>query len=632
MRDRLRRLVGEGDRNPRTTDCRCQQTSPPADGELVVDASDCPGAGRLATEPDCRETVTAALSDTDAAVVRVVTGGTERVYEGDSAAALSAAGRFGAAVERRDERLARLARRDPLRGAREAVGRAGPIAEIARETGFDALADETDGASRKDGTGESERDEQYASLFAPSVEPTVSRWRVDPDPPAGASLLDCRELSTASTVRRYRTSEGPDRYHLEPPVATLSPAALDALGMARDRLEAASGEETPRQAVRAVTGPDSRAGTLERILTKHTRGRGLLEDLFADPAVSDVFVTPPPGTPVRVTVDGDRLETNLAVTPEWITALESSLRLESGRPFSRATPTLDAQIEIAGRTVRVAGVTEPTSDGTGFALRAHDSAVWTLAKLLARDSLSATAAGLLSCAVERGRSVLLAGPRGAGKTTTLGALLWEIPRAVRQVLIEDTPELPVSELRAAGRDIQRLETGSESLSPTQALRTALRLGNGALVVGEVRGEEAQVLYEAMRVGANSEAVLGTIHGSGAASVRERVVTDLGVAPTAFAATDLVVTLGIVDGTRCVTRIEELCGPESFASLCRREDGRLVSTGRIERGNSRFLAALAGPAERYADIRDRLTERSQTAETLSEQGRTETPAVRADSTG
>jgi type IV secretory pathway ATPase VirB11/archaellum biosynthesis ATPase len=123
--------------------------------------------------------------------------------------------------------------------------------------------------------------------------------------------------------------------------------------------------------------------------------------------------------------------------------------------------------------------------------------------------------------------------------------LWEIPVDVRTVAIEHTPELPISELQSAGRDVQalRVTTGDgASIEATEALRTALRLGDGALVVGEVRGEEAQVLYEAMRVGAADGTVLGTIHGGGGESVKERVVTDLDVPESAFADTDLVVTL------------------------------------------------------------------------------------------
>ncbi|SIQ91265.1 Type II/IV secretion system protein [Haladaptatus litoreus] len=100
------------------------------------------------------------------------------------------------------------------------------------------------------------------------------------------------------------------------------------------------------------------------------------------------------------------------------------------------------------------------------------------------------------------RAHLVSGTRGAGKTTCLGALLWELPTKTRTVVIEDTRELPVESLQRDGRDVQSLLTtanGDEpGVQPAEALKTALRLGEGALVVGEVRGNEASVLYEAMR--------------------------------------------------------------------------------------------------------------------------------------
>jgi len=196
------------------------------------------------------------------------------------------------------------------------------------------------------------------------------------------------------------------------------------------------------------------------------------------------------------------------------------------------------------------------------------------------------------------------------------------------VLVEDTPELPVDSLRADDRDVQGLRTSERgsALSAADALRTALRLGEGALVVGEVRGEEARVLYEAMRVGASSDAVLGTIHGDGARSVRERVVEDLGVSASSFAATDCVVTCRrvTVDGSveRRVARVEEVVGAGEdarFEALYRLDDdGRLRPTGRVARGNSALVAALATPTEDYAAVREALAERESL---LAERART-----------
>jgi len=392
------------------------------------------------------------------------------------------------------------------------------------------------------------------------------------------------------------------------------------------------GRRAPARAVRAAADPGDPVGRLAAVLGKHTRGYGILEDLFADPRVSDVFATAPvDDNPLRVRVDGESLRTNVRFTTAGAAALASGFRGESGRAFSRADPMLDAAVRIGDRRVRVAGVADPVADGLAFAFRGHGTATRTLPALVGNDTLTPAAAALLSVAVERGAAALVAGARGAGKTTLLGALLRAIPPATRTVVIEDTPELPVAALQRDGRDVQALRVdrdGEDGPSPATALRTALRLGSGALVLGEVRGEEAGALYEAMRVGANDGAVLGTIHGDGGAAVRERVVTDLGVPESAFADTDLLVTVERTDHHRVAT-IEEVVGTDggvSFAPLYERGQDGLVATGRIDRGESHLLASLATPDESYAAVRDALMARAADLEDRADSTHEQTPAA------
>ncbi|QCJ47569.1 ATPase, T2SS/T4P/T4SS family [Haloprofundus sp. MHR1] len=625
------------------TDCRCDPSfvEPSGTGvgrrvELVVDADDCPGGGDLVADPACRATVVDALTAREADVVRTRSRGYERRYDGDAAALLLATGRFVERATVHDPALADQARRDPLGAARRATGRAGPVRRIAAETGL------SEGAARASG---------YEDALRPFVGPTLMRSRVALRPPPNATLVDRWSLDDDTTVRRYDREGGRGWYHLDPAFTELDRSGAAALAEARSMLADGVGgasDRAPGRAVRAVVaehrdgGGGSDAGDnnesgdgtddlpverLSSLLAKHTRGHGVLDDLFSDSRVSDVFVTAPvESNPVRVVVDGDRLDTNVRLTRSGAAALASRFRRTSGRPFSKAHPTLDAVVDADGGRIRVAGVSNPASDGLAFAFRRHDDAPLTLPALVANDTLSADAAALLSLSVERGAAGLVAGTRGAGKTTLLGALLWELPTATRTVVVEDTPELPVDALQRHGRDTQSLyvDAGDEAtLTPTGGVRTALRLGEGALVVGEVRGEEAAALYEAMRVGASGSAVLGTIHGDGGAAVRERVVSDLGVPESSFAATDLVVTLS-PSGGRHVARIEELRVTDAgvrFVTLFEYADGAVRSTGVVERGNSALVDALAGPDERYADVREALGTRRRSLRTLADGDRT-----------
>lgn len=603
-------------RDGEAEDCGCVasfETRPESEATVLdVAADECPGGGDLAAEPACRATVVGALADRDADLVRTERAGVVRRHDDATTALLLAAGRFVERVAVHDEALADRARADPLAAARAATGRADATARIAAETGL---------ATAAAAVGE------YDAVGA-RVGPTVARVRYDPSPPPEAGLRERRDLDAGPTVRVYDAPDGP-RYHLTPVESTLSERATATLDAACGRLAAGV---SPAEAVRAAADEETPVEAVASVLRKHTRGAGLFEDLFADPAVTDAFVTAPAGeNPVRVVAGGERMRTNAWLAPTGAAALASRLRRESGRAFSRASPTVDATLPVRGDRVRVAGVTDPVSDGTGFAVRGDAREAWTLPALVANDTLSAEAAACCSLAVERAAAGLVTGPRGAGKTTLLGALLWELPAATRTVAIEDTPELPVCALREAGRDVQALRTEVEGrdgpgASAASALRTALRLGEGALVVGEVRGEEAETLYEAMRVGASGSAVLGTIHGDGPEAVRERVVTDLGVPASSFATTDVVVSLAPPPdrGLVGIYEVRATADGPTFEALY----GRDGATGVVDRGNSRLVAGVARPEESYADARAALSRRADLLGRLAATGRTDPSEVTA----
>jgi hypothetical protein len=136
----------------------------------------------------------------------------------------------------------------------------------------------------------------------------------------------------------------------------------------------------------------------------------------------------------------------------------------------------------------------------------------------------------------------------------------------RMITSEDTFELPVESLRSLGYNIERLKSRSVitrvelELPAEEVLRTALRLGDSTLFIGEIRSVEAKALFEAMRIGALANVVAGTVHGESAYGVFDRVVNDLGVPATSFKATDLVIVAGKIrtaDGLHSMRRVVEV---------------------------------------------------------------------------
>ncbi len=350
---------------------------------------------------------------------------------------------------------------------------------------------------------------------------------------------------------------------------------------------------------------------LSDIFAKYTAGLGLLEDLLYDDNIQDIYINAPvSNNPLHIVWNGEEYTTNIYFSENDVEALSSRFRSLSGRPFSEASPILDLGLEKY--KARVAAISAPlTPKGIAFAIRRHSMTPWTLPKLVSLNMLTPLAAGLLSFLVDGQATILIAGSRGAGKTSLLSSLILEIPQRFRILTIEDTPELPVDELQSLGYKIQSLITqsitGDGGVDPKTALRTALRLGESVLILGEVRGEETKVLFEAMRVGAAGNVVLGTIHGATTRDVFERIVYDIGVTPASFKATDVVIIAapmrigGGMEKRRRIIQISEVVKTANVMEadkmfqdvmLYNAERDRLESTDLLEMGQSQIIGRIA----------------------------------------
>ncbi|MDO8647872.1 MAG: type II/IV secretion system ATPase subunit [Candidatus Diapherotrites archaeon] len=311
---------------------------------------------------------------------------------------------------------------------------------------------------------------------------------------------------------------------------------------------------------------------LAEIVARYTVGYGILEILLSDRHITDIYLDAPIGAKPIYIVHSEfgQCVTNISYSEEEASALISKLRAMSGRPFDESHPVLDFDLEEL--QTRVAVIGPPLSpDGAAFAFRLHKTTPWTLCQFVDNKMITPLGAGLLSFFVDNQATMLVTGSRGSGKTSLMQALMLEIPQNSRILVQEDTLEIPVPYMKEIGFNIQRLKTRSPisvsrtetEVAPEESLRTALRLGDSALILGEVRSLEAKVLYEAMRVGAAGNIVMGTIHGDSAYSVWDRVVNDLGVPNTSFKATDLVVVArpirfsGSLERVRRVSQVTEV---------------------------------------------------------------------------
>lgn len=281
---------------------------------------------------------------------------------------------------------------------------------------------------------------------------------------------------------------------------------------------------------------------------------GILEHLLSDEMILEININPPAyKTSMRIVhAKYQECTSNIYPSDDFLNYLATRLKISTGRPLNRAQPQLDGEIKVDNIRARVAAIIDPFSMfGTGYSIRKHREHPWTLPLFMRHNALNGWFSGLMSLVIAHGRSFLTAGPRGSGKTSLLGSLILEILPKYRIITIEDTAELPVLDYKRLGYDILPLKVRSALLKDGMempfdtGLRTSLRLGDSALIVGEVRSKEATVLYEAMRVGAMSNVVAGTIHADTPYGVYDRVVNDLGVPKGSFKVTDLIIIQNLI---------------------------------------------------------------------------------------
>jgi len=491
--------------------------------------------------------------------------------------------------------------------------------------------------------------EVYRAIFRPDVLPNFTFTRLVAQFPSDAELVDQYEVGennerVAITILK-RKDDPKYFYHILPAEYALSEEEHMLVNLARNVLtehrpksEEFTDPERTRQVFfnvakdlllelsknKGIILNNREIEKLSRILVRHTIGFGLIEVLLFDEKLQDIVLNAPISqNPVFVRhAKYEECITNIIPSFEDADSWAAKLRLQSGRALDEANPVLDTDIAVGNARARVAAIKEPLSpNGLAYAFRRHRDDPWTLPLFIKNKMINSFAAGLLSFFIDGNRTLLVAGTRSSGKTSLLGSLMLEIMSKYRVIVVEDTLELPVDSLRKIGYDILRMKvrsalvSGGTEIEASEGIRTSLRLGDSALIVGEVRSAEAKALYEAMRVGALANVVAGTIHGDSPYGVFDRVVNDLDVEATSFKATDLIIITNPIktpDGLHSVRRVlgitevrkhwtKDPLREGGFVDLLRYnvEKDELEPTEELINGDSEIIKAIASRVKGWA---------------------------------
>ena len=437
----------------------------------------------------------------------------------------------------------------------------------------------------------------YRKIFSPTVKPDFMFTKLMANYPENGEELDNYTVGNTDVIIFKIPGSVKYLYHIVPPEFKLSEDKYNILDSARTIMaehKPTRKEFVDPERMRQVfynIGYDlieelseyqhiklkaNEIEELTNILIRYTIGFGLIEVLLEDEEIQDVSINSPLGENPMYIVHGEHGDctTNIIPTNREAESWASKLRMISGRPLDEANPLLDTEIILPKATSRVSAVSPPLAPtGLAFSFRRHRDKPWTLPLFIKVKMISPLSAGLISFLIDGTRTMLISGTRSSGKTSLLGSMLVEVMRRYRMITIEDTFELPTISLRKLGFNIQPLKVasalakpGGGEVSATEGIRSTLRLGDSALIVGEVRSKEATALYEAMRVGAAANVVAGTVHADSPYGVYDRVVNDIGVPKTSFKATDVIIVAKPVksaDGIHSYRRVTDITEVTKF---------------------------------------------------------------------
>jgi pilus assembly protein CpaF len=297
-------------------------------------------------------------------------------------------------------------------------------------------------------------------------------------------------------------------------------------------------------------------------------GLGPLEPLLRDRTVSDILVTTP--RLIYVERNGKLERTNIEFKDDaHLMRIIERVVSRVGRRIDESSPMVDARLPDGSR---VNAVIPPLAvDGPLLSIRRFGGDPLQPADLLRNLSLTEGMMELVKACVRARLNIIISGGTGAGKTTFLNLLSGFIPATERIVTIEDAAELQLRQTHVA-----RLETrpanieGKGAVLQRHLLINALRMRPDRIVVGEVRGEEALDMLQAMNTGHDGS--LTTIHANAPRDAISRLEVMIGMANSNLgtksirqqvaSAIDLFVQISrLNDGSRKVTYITECLGME-----------------------------------------------------------------------
>jgi flagellar protein FlaI len=260
---------------------------------------------------------------------------------------------------------------------------------------------------------------------------------------------------------------------------------------------------------------------LKYVVVRDLVNNGPLETLLADEMLEDIHSIGLSAINMDHKVF-PMLTSNIAFKDqEVLTKYLRSMSERIGRPVSDSKPIVDGAL-LDGSRINIIYSDDVSIQGSSFTIRKFAEETISIIQLVKWKTLSSQMAAYIWLGLESGMSMLVSGETASGKTTTLNAILPFVDHNVKIYTAEDTPEVKVSHTiwqRLITRDSKNEDSRVEMFD---LLKAALRSRPRYIIIGEIRGVEGAIAFQAMQTG---HPVIGTFHASNIVKLIQRFTGD-----------------------------------------------------------------------------------------------------------
>ena len=308
--------------------------------------------------------------------------------------------------------------------------------------------------------------------------------------------------------------------------------------------------------------------SLKYLLKRKLEGMGILEPMIKDTNIEDISCSGIGNIFVEHKIFGGLKAIigfeNHAELDKFVIELAERIK----HPVTFREPTVDATLPDGSRINIVFG-TDVSKRGSNFTIRKFSPVPLSIIELVESGSMNWEMAAYLSIVIQEQMNVFVSGETASGKTTLINALTTFIPPNAKIVSIEDTPEVQVPHLNWIRGVTRESAKSSEASSVTMfdLLKAALRQRPNVIIIGEIRGAEGAIAFQAMQTG---HACMATFHAATVTKLIQRFTGNpINVPKTYMDNLNVVVTCAAVrlpDGktARRVTSINEIVGYDSVS--------------------------------------------------------------------